>query len=893
MVSAPVEYPTCDNECEESTQNLHVVACIDTAGTLSGCASTPFAVIVDPCGCWPDDVSLTTSVAFDDSGLVSLGEDGAELPVTIHFANEGQTATQAVTASLSGFVGSRHPDFGWMPVAGVTQPDPIQVQVPALDPGAEIDIARIIHLPEYVGTTRASTSVHALLRRPGKNEVLASADRPARVVPTYDGTNEPDFLVQPGSVTAPRFFGGVGKSDSESVKFTWSNTGTDPGDVIGVAAQINDTPEWDPDAPTQGERTVDTGLSGSVSGNIDLTWNGPVPSGQAYVVVCADAVASGSPDYWPHIEADETNNCVSTLAKFVDLDSGPSPVPGYEGPLPAANPMGVTATPAGTGVGATFGWERLLPYNQVNDDDQVWTLDPATGVHATVTMPWTTFIENIEFTAKPVTIATAADPLPFDNVIGAVDLEPGALLTNTGFTVDFALDPSILAGINQSELVAFAADSDGSDLRLLPLTRNPGGGWAVDRVRVTLSHFGVVGLATISSTARAALASRVPYDNDQQIEAESAEATLATRLDALGMARLSAPAPQLPRRSLRTASEAETDTDWYDEALTAAVKRYNNVLVPALDAAYSGGELEIEVAIQMVAEWQHEVAIVGLNEHDVVEPIYEEVSRRINDLRLRHADLIKQRCTNGGGFYAFRLVLKELRVLELLGFEAKAQELKDAMGACSSFQATYHQTWADQNTNAALAGGITSTVTMRAPTTQEMRVGMLPHGNAPLQWTSYTASTTDTFDTYDGDGNLIGHCQVTTTDSPTSNSYMTFYVRDYGLSFLRGGGHRRLAVSVWLFGSSTDPNIGADVPLGIHRSRVSGCPDGQGPPSNEWDVTDKPYPGDPAIHVRDGFRDLYLDWEDGVYSHTWSVLRGSGQHPTEESLEITVAPDPF
>jgi hypothetical protein len=881
------DLPPCEG-CEGSPV-YQAVACLQAAaGALTGCAATPLTVhfVGSACqACWPEGTDLAFTLTQDVAEPVAIGDQPVTVPVNVHVTNQGADALAAgLPLELQGKLGDPDIDVGWVAPPDVVQPARWGVTLPALAAGESADIATELLVPAYVSTRRASTHLWARVREPGAPDVLADSSVAARLVPTYDG-DAPDFAVDGASLVVPRFYARTGASDTRRVSFTVANLGgSDPGDPVDVGVQIGTTPQWDPAAPTQGGVALPRGLSGSARRTVDLTWSGPPPTGPVYLVVCADTAPSapaGDPaSYWPHEEGSETNNCTSSPVAFVDLDAAPAPVAGYPGPLPTPDPLAVSVTEEGGGTSGTFGWQRT--------DDQMWTLDPTAGVHVTVTLGRQTFIEDLDVAATPVTITpdhAGNDPLPFEQVIGALALTPGQAMAEKPFTVDFALDPTVLDGVTPSDLVAFAADPDGSDVRLLPLQPNADGGWAPDRVRVPLTHFGVVGLATATPAQRAALAARVPSDDDQQLEADGAGVSLAERAAALAAA--PRPAARTAGRAVPTAPAARADTDWVDQARDRLVTRFNEVLVPAYDAAYSGGLLEIDVSLQLSLEWLRAAQLITGGGDAVIDPLAENVDERVRDLLDRHADLVKQQCVQGGGFGALRAMLGEIRRLQLMGHEAKSAELSEALGACSSFQVAYDQSFGDENTNASLDGALTSRITLTAPPGGLAASGAVPSGTAPLDWTRYSATTTDTYDTLDDSGNVVGHCEVTTTDTAKSGSYMTFYVKDYGLTFLRGGGHRRLAVSMWLFGSSIDPAIGYDVPVVIHREVASGCPNIA---SESYDKFDKPYPNDPAIQVATGgFRVLRLEWSGGHYEHSWSVTR-SGLHPTRETLSIVVDP---
>lgn len=587
----------------------------------------------------------------------------------------------------------------------------------------------------------------------------------------------------------------------------------------------------------------------------------------------------------------EMTGCNSTPVTFTQsapswMTTPPSAVAGYGGEFPhAAAALDSSATLSPTALlSATFGWDRAGPFSwsPTLTDDQVWSFDAATGVGVTVTMPWGAFIETLNFTATPVSLAPAGSgaALPFGTVLAAFDLAPGDVLAEQPFTLRFTLTPDRLVGIDPQELVVFGADSDGKNLRLLPLLAS--GSSSAATLTATLRHFGIVGLATMSTLQRDALTASWPRDIGAQRESALGAATLATRQAALAQG---ASGNRAGRKLALVRKTAQAD-----DAVAPIVKRelayFNDVIVPVFAAAYGGAEAEIEAAIRTGLGWLRELTLLGLDGGAPLAPLSQDLWTRINDLVDRHADLVKQKCTAGGGYAAFQRMLGEMRQLQLLGHDAKSQELAEALGACSSFTVEFHQAWADQNTNAALVGGVEGSATLQAPTVLSMKAGSLPHGDGTLAWTTFQSSTTDTFSTYDNQGNVIGYCSTTTTGSGTTGSQFTAYVKDYGLSFLKGGGHRPLTVLVWLYGTY---NGTTHVPMGVHRRSTSTCPNTS---AAEWDIGVTPDINDPGLVNRgDGMRIVSLPWDGGDYTHSWSVRRSGDLHPTEEQLSLKVRAD--
>ncbi|MBX3622128.1 MAG: hypothetical protein KF891_19350 [Rhizobacter sp.] len=561
----------------------------------------------------------------------------------------------------------------------------------------------------------------------------------------------------------------------------------------------------------------------------------------------------------------------------------PTAVAGYGGEYPhAAAALDTSPVAGATLMSGRFGWDRPGPFSwsPTLTDDQAWTFDAGGGVTVAITMPWATFIESTDISATAVTLAPAdaARPLPFGTVLAALELAPADLQTEQAYTLRFSLSDTALAGVSPGELVAFGADSDGRNLRLLPLVPEAGGGYGTASLSVGLRHFGIVGLATMNAAQRDALAASWPRDADAQIEgalgASSATARAAA-LSAGGALRRSA----LARRS-PLADEPVSP------AIRTAMAYYNDVMVPAFVSAYGGQEPEIEAATRIGLGWLRQLALLGLDQVDPLAPLAADMWTRVNDLVDRHADKVKQKCVAGGGFVAFRNMLQDMRQLQLLGHDNKSQELAEALGACSSFTVQYEQSWADQNTNASLSGGVQGSLKLTAPTVNMIKTGSLPNGDGNLAWTSFQSTTTDTFTNYDANGNEIGSCTTTTTGTGTTGSQFTVYIKDYGLSFLKGGGHKAITVLLWPYGTY---NGQTHIPMGIHQRVTSTC---NGTSPSESDIGATPWINDPGLPDRgDGMRVGAAPWDGSAYTHTWSITRSGDLHPTHEQISLKVLAD--
>lgn len=586
------------------------------------------------------------------------------------------------------------------------------------------------------------------------------------------------------------------------------------------------------------------------------------------------------------VEAMTGCNATPVTLKQVD-PSLMATVAGYGGAFPrAAAALDTTVTRDTTPLmSATFGWDRpgAFAWSPTLTDDQAWAFTAADGIGASITMPWGTFIESMDFAATAVTLAAAdaSRPLPFGRVLAAFDLAPADLTTEQAFTLRFTLSDAVLAGVSAGELVVFGADSDGRNLRLLQLVRNGDGSFGTGTLSTGLRHFGIVGLATMNSAQRDALAASWPRDTDAQMEAALGAASVGERQAALG-ATASVASTQTRRQAAPARSTPLSDTP--TEALQRnLLNYYNDVIVPAFVAAYGGGEPEMEAAMRIALGWLRNLALSGLGQADPFTSLGADLWVRVNDLVDRHADKVKAQCTAGGAFAAFQRMLAEMRQLQLLGHDAKAQELADALGACSAFTVEYELAWADTNTNAALTAGVKGSVRLTAPTANMIKAGSLPNGDGDLAWTQFQSSTTDMLTVYGDGGSVIGSCSTTTTSTGTTGSQFTVYVMDYGLSFLKGGAKRPLKVLLWPYGTY---NGQTHVPMGVHRESTSTC---NGVQPSAWDDGITPGTSDPGVVNRgDGMLVLSAPWSEGEFVHDWNITRSGDEHPKQEQFRITV-----
>lgn len=311
---------------------------------------------------------------------------------------------------------------------------------------------------------------------------------------------------------------------------------------------------------------------------------------------------------------------------------------------------------------------------------------------------------------------------------------------------------------------------------------------------------------------------------------------------------------------------------------------YNDVVVPTFAAAYGGEEPEIAAAMRVGFGWIRKVELMGAASTEPLGSLARDLDRRIHYLIDLNADKVKAKCTANGGFEAFRRMLGEIRQLTLIGHAAKAQELTEALPACSRIRATFRHAWVDQKPNASLTAVAEGSVTLNAPTVGMIKTGSLPHGDGDVRWTTYRSTTVDTFETFDTTGKLLASCATTTTGTGTTGSKFTLYVQNYGLSFVKGGGRAPVSVLLWHYGTY---NGSARIPMGVVRRSTSTCPN---TPDREVDGSFVPWVNDPYILDRgDGMRIVQLPWKGGEHRYESTIARTPGALPVREEVTITLA----
>lgn len=384
------------------------------------------------------------------------------------------------------------------------------------------------------------------------------------------------------------------------------------------------------------------------------------------------------------------------------------PVPGASGLFPQA-PNPLTATPTfGSVSSVTFrGW-RKIQGGGVHKDDQVWEIALAPGVTATITMPWPTFLEDLDLQLTPV---TSMDSLPFTSLVGAISIvnseveELGLAEAERPYTVTFNLTQDAAAAAIAENQTVFLADADGGNLHLVPVAREDA---SLTRISVQLDRLGIVGLAHATDGERQAALAHWPTADSDQFAASQAEIARLLRLDALATP-VGAQSGK-PLAKTRVVRAQAIDDDFRQQSIADLTSFYNDRVAPAVSAAYAD-HLLIGDAIRVMTEWSREVLLRG-TEDPALLALEARIMPTVQNLLEIAADDIKAACrANGGGFDRVQQMLGMLRQLALQSMNAKHDELMEALNDCFRFRMEFsHERDRQVNSSATYAGGWYSNV---------------------------------------------------------------------------------------------------------------------------------------------------------------------------------------
>lgn len=479
------------------------------------------------------------------------------------------------------------------------------------------------------------------------------------------------------------------------------------------------------------------------------------------------------------------------------------PAPGAHGVFPhPADPVSVTPT-LGLETDVTFrGW-RKIQGGGVHQDDQVWEIELAPGVVATLTFPWGTFFENV-----PLRFSVVSDleGLPFSGLIGAIAVanadheELGEALAETPFTVTFTLSGDAATAAVADEQTAFRADLDGSELHRLPVVYEAP---ELLRIVVPVDRLGIVGLARSTSTERDAFAPHWPTAIADQLAAATAEPTRLERVTNLGSigARPSSPRPTTPQPLIDEPA-----------AIASAIAAYNDEVVPAVAAAYAD-IARVPDAIRAMLGWERRILLLGTVDAPEIAELELRIRPTIEDLLGRVVAELRSLCSGEGGFDVVQRILETMRQCQLLGFPALSDELGGALGACFRFQVSFeHESNSSWHEDSDLGGGF-YTRGERTESAHQLGsgviegdvglflttvVGGVPEGPVGLDFTYERSETSDqysvTFVSAPVWGEVPVRLQYSLEGRAIQDEVLGVRMKDFGLVRHTGGGR---AVNVW------------------------------------------------------------------------------------------------
>lgn len=252
-------------------------------------------------------------------------------------------------------------------------------------------------------------------------------------------------------------------------------------------------------------------------------------------------------------------------------------------------------------------------------------------------------------TAITMTPLASIGGLPFDGLVGGVDLKPDGLRFYKPVTLRFE-PPSPLPVGRQAP---FMYSGSGQDFHSYPLVRDP------TKLEMTLTHFTGAGVADGSQAQQNAQENRAPANPEGQWEQRAAEL-----IDDL----------------------REGRDDDFKKKFDALNREYYNVVVkPLLKAAETNDELAAH-AISTFLSWVRQLQLLGVDDQ-AFEAEFDagfESVRRILENAYRKAF---ERCV-GGEIGQIQRLLGLARQAELLGYSF-GQDIGDKLDRCVRFSLDY------------------------------------------------------------------------------------------------------------------------------------------------------------------------------------------------------------
>ena len=348
-----------------------------------------------------------------------------------------------------------------------------------------------------------------------------------------------------------------------------------------------------------------------------------------------------------------------------------TPLAGPSDPFPhTAAPL--TVTP----VGGSRSDRTLISWDALSSSVASMRLTLTNDAQARLQVPVNAFIAEVFLDVSEVTNLTpiGSAAAPFTTVLAAVRVEPGDLVTERkGIKVTFTLPGALTTGVALDDLVGFVADSDGSNLHLVPIFAGPAGAPVIQ-----VDHLGIFGIAVANAGQRNAMAAAWPTDPRDQIAAAMAPAMTAAWVNTVRPAAASG-------RITRAAADQPSPL------LAPLQGLFNNSVVPAFAAAY-GDPAQIPAAIQAGFQFLRNAELSGLSgPGGPLQSVADDLNTRISTLVDTYADYIAGQCTSLGGPPQLQAMVGWMRTLQLLGHKEKSDEIEAVLPQCSQFTVTFHQ----------------------------------------------------------------------------------------------------------------------------------------------------------------------------------------------------------
>ena len=408
-------------------------------------------------------------------------------------------------------------------------------------------------------------------------------------------------------------------------------------------------------------------------------------TGTSYTTGATDTSINGR---WYSVVVSNSAGSVTSTAVQLTVNAAP-PASGISA-FPKT-PAPITLTPVAGGAWSRFG--------------MAWRLPGLTGAAALstdnasfgLTIPVGSFPDTVDGTLTEIAAFTpqAGTELPYEKLVAAVSIAPGDLLTDRAMSLEIRVSAAQAATYDARRLVAFAANSDGSNFHLIPFQKGPYAALlGLNRdFDISLMQTGIVGLATVSDAQLAALLQAWPQQVDDQLETALAGPVRQAWLAELGAAGLAASGR---KQALAAASDnplAAPLTDYYD-----------HVVVPAFADAYGNPEA-IPGALAAGRLFLRETELRGLAEVAPFAANAADLQSRMSALLDRWADWAISECTTKKGLPQYQYALRVDRLLQLEGHADKAGAIEAALPSCSRFKVTYRDTWTNDRTSTQTYGG--------------------------------------------------------------------------------------------------------------------------------------------------------------------------------------------